>query len=65
MKEICIVEFPSNLGLKEPQPGKEPGVKKLPDWLWRHNLHKFIRIKKSYELILQNIPTLRIMKRKF
>ncbi|HJY12257.1 MAG TPA: arginase family protein, partial [Flavobacterium sp.] len=42
MKEICIVEFPSNLGLKEPQPGKEPGVKKLPDWLWKHNLHKFI-----------------------
>jgi arginase len=42
MKEICIVEFPSNLGLKEPEPGKEPGVKKLPDWLWKHNLHKFI-----------------------
>lgn len=42
MKEVYIVEFPSNLGLKEPQPGKEPGVKKLPDWLWRHNLHKFI-----------------------
>ncbi|KQB39594.1 arginase family protein [Flavobacterium aquidurense] len=42
MKEICIVEFPSNLGLKEPQPGKEPGVKKLPDWLWKHNLHKEI-----------------------
>jgi arginase len=42
MKEVYIVEFPSNLGLKEPQPGKEPGVKKLPDWLWKHNLHKFI-----------------------
>ena len=42
MKEICIVEFPSNLGLKEPQSGREPGVKKLPDWLWKHNLHKFI-----------------------
>ncbi|KUJ59634.1 arginase [Flavobacteriaceae bacterium CRH] len=40
MKELCIVEFPSNLGLKEPQPGKEPGVKRLPDWLWKHNLHK-------------------------
>lgn len=45
MKEICIVEFPSNLGLKEPQPGKEPGVKKLPEWLWRHNLHKEINPK--------------------
>ena len=42
MKEVYIVEFPSNLGLKEPQPGKEPGAKKLPDWLWKHNLHKFI-----------------------
>ena len=42
MKEVYIVEFPSNLGLKEPQPGKEPGVKKLPDWLWKNNLHKFI-----------------------
>lgn len=42
MKEVYIIEFPSNLGLKEPQPGKEPGVKKLPDWLWKHNLHKFI-----------------------
>lgn len=40
MKELCIVEFPSNLGLKESQPGKEPGVKRLPDWLWKHNLHK-------------------------
>ncbi|WP_431242393.1 arginase family protein [Flavobacterium sp. P21] len=45
MKEICIVEFPSNLGLKEPQPGKEPGVKKLPEWLWKHNLHKKINPK--------------------
>ncbi|MDR7372151.1 arginase family protein [Flavobacterium aquidurense] len=45
MKEICIVEFPSNLGLKEPQPGKEPGVKKLPDWFWKHNLHKAIQHK--------------------
>lgn len=42
MKEICIVEFPSNLGLKEPEAGKEPGVKRLPDWLWKHNFHKII-----------------------
>ncbi|MDQ6470708.1 arginase family protein [Flavobacterium sp. LHD-80] len=45
MKEICIVEFPSNLGLKEPQPGKEPGVKNLPKWFWKHNLHKEINPK--------------------
>ena len=42
MREIYIVEFPSNLGLKEPQPGKEPGVKRLPDWFQRHNLHKIL-----------------------
>jgi len=45
MKEICIVEFPSNLGLKEPQPGKQPGVNRLPEWLSRHNLHKSINPK--------------------
>ncbi|MDR6760136.1 arginase [Flavobacterium sp. 2755] len=45
MKEICIVEFTSNLGLKEPQTGKEPGVNRLPDWLWKHNLHKVINPK--------------------
>lgn len=42
MREIYIVEFPSNLGLKEPQPSKEPGVKRLPDWFQRHNLHKML-----------------------
>ncbi|PWB28194.1 arginase family protein [Flavobacterium sp. HTF] len=40
--EVCIIEFPSNLGLKEPQPGKEPGVKYLPDFLQKHNLHSIL-----------------------
>ncbi|MBO9583817.1 MAG: arginase family protein [Flavobacterium sp.] len=53
MKEIYIVEFPSNLGLKEPQPGKEPGAKKLPDWLRKHNLHKIINPK---EIIRVDAP---------
>ncbi|MCV9926091.1 hypothetical protein OIU83_00360 [Flavobacterium sp. LS1R49] len=39
MKKIYIVEFPSNLGLKEPQPNKEPGVKHLPEWLKKHDLY--------------------------
>jgi arginase len=56
MKDVYIVEFPSNLGLKEPQPGKEPGVKKLPDWLWKHNLHKFISHK---DIIRLNPPKYR------
>jgi len=36
---ICILEFPSNLGLKEPFAGQEPGVKKLPDFLRKHHFH--------------------------
>lgn len=36
---ICILEFPSNLGLKEPFPGQEPGVRKLPDFLRKHHFH--------------------------
>lgn len=36
---LCIVEFPSNLGLKEPFEGHEPGVKKLPDFLKKHHFH--------------------------
>jgi len=42
MKNVCIVEFPSNLGLKEPQTGEEPGVKYLPDWLYKYNFHNSI-----------------------
>lgn len=30
MKEFVLIEAPSNLGLKEPQPGVEPGVKLFP-----------------------------------
>lgn len=33
------MEFPSNLGLKEPCAGREPGVKKLPDFLRKHHFH--------------------------
>lgn len=43
MKNIYIVEFPSNLGLKEPQPAKEPGVKQLPDWLYKHSFHNALK----------------------
>jgi arginase len=39
---ICILEFPSNLGLKEPFPGKEPGVKKLPEFLQKRNFHSLL-----------------------
>ncbi len=39
MKDLLIIEFPSNLGLKEPVPGKEPGVRNLPDWLRKFHFH--------------------------
>ncbi len=32
-KPVSIISFNSNLGLIEPAPGMEPGVKKLPEWL--------------------------------
>lgn len=42
MKYISILECPSNLGLKEPAPGREPGVRKLPAWLRQHDFHQLI-----------------------
>lgn len=42
MNNISIIEFPSNLGLKEPSPGQEPGVKRLPEWLRKYNFHNWI-----------------------
>lgn len=43
MDNISIIEFPSNLGLREPEPGKEPGVKGLPAWLKKHHFHDQIQ----------------------
>lgn len=40
---ICILEFPSNLGLKEPFAGQEPGVKNLPDFLRKYNFHSLLK----------------------
>lgn len=42
---LTILEAPSNLGLIEPSPGKEPGVAKLPVWLKTHGLYKQLRPK--------------------
>jgi len=39
---IEILEFPSNLGLIEPAPGKEPGVNKLPAWLKNHGFYEIV-----------------------
>lgn len=42
MENVVLLEFPSNLGLREPFPGQEPGVKKLPAWLQQHGFHQLI-----------------------
>jgi arginase len=42
MKQVLLLELPFNLGLKEPAPGQEPGVKKLPEWLRRHQFHHLL-----------------------
>ncbi|MCR6721407.1 MAG: arginase family protein [Chitinophagaceae bacterium] len=39
MRDVVILNCPSNLGLREPYPGHEPGVRKLPAWLRKHGLH--------------------------
>jgi len=50
MKEVCIVEFPSNLGLREATPGIEPGVWKLPGWLKKHGFYDLLRPGTVYAL---------------
>jgi len=50
MANIAIPEFPSNLGLIEPAPGLEPGVKKLPVWLQKYSFYKLLSLEKIYSL---------------
>ncbi len=49
-KKIIVCEFPSNLGLIEPLPGKEPGVKKLPGWLKKFHFHEQLEPEKILTL---------------
>lgn len=43
MSKITILEFPSNLGLIEPKPGHEPGVKRLPEWLKKFQFYEILK----------------------
>lgn len=45
MKQIVLIEAPTNLGLKEPVPGIEPGVKFLPAALDNANFAASIHVK--------------------
>lgn len=43
MRNLIIINCPSNLGLRAPAPGHEPGVRKLPAWLRKHGLHQQLK----------------------
>ncbi len=50
MKTLILLECPFNLGLKEPFPGKEPGVHKLPQWLKKHGLYNALAIQQVHTI---------------
>ncbi len=39
-QELVVIEAPANLGLKAPEPGRVPGVNRLPAWFREHGLHE-------------------------
>ncbi len=49
-KPVAIISFNSNLGLIEPAPGKEPGVKKLPARLRKSGFFDLINPREVIEL---------------
>ncbi len=42
-RNLAILELPFNLGLREPSPGKEPGVKNLPEHFKQHGFHELLK----------------------
>src|ERR1700733_8792444 len=42
-RHLAILDAPSNLGLKPPSPGKEPGVKNMPGTLRAHGILQQLR----------------------
>jgi len=51
IRDIQILEFQSNLGLKEPEPGKEPGVRRLPAWLNEYGFYDMLEPQNIHSLI--------------
>jgi arginase len=47
MKELILIEAPSNLGLREPQPGVEPGVKFFPSVMEKEGFASMVGIEKK------------------
>ncbi|PWT74837.1 MAG: arginase [Bacteroidetes bacterium] len=50
MKHLTIIEAPSNLGLMQLAPAREPGVRRLPDWLRRHSFQEQLRPEKIFKV---------------
>lgn len=50
MRNLIIIEAPSNLGLKSMQPGKEPGVKLLPEALRKTGFAASAGIKQTIQV---------------
>lgn len=51
MKQFALIEAPTNLGLKEPSPGVEPGVKFLPAELDKAGFSHLAGIKEKRQVI--------------
>jgi len=45
-REIKIIELPTNLGLSKMPYAKEPGVRRLPEWLNKYGLHSGVEADK-------------------
>src|SRR5664279_3979057 len=48
---IHILEFPSNLGLIVPSPGKEPGVRRVPEWLRDQGFYDLISRDQIHQIL--------------
>ena len=46
-KDLIIIECPTNLGLSKMPYAKEPGVRKLPEWLNKWGFHSAITPKET------------------
>lgn len=50
MRAIDIFEFPTNLGLRQQDPEREPGVNRMPEWLHQHGLHERLQAEQVFRL---------------
>lgn len=60
MTSIALIEFPTNLGLKQLGADKEPGVKKLPAWLKQYGFHELLAPQALYSLAPTGAYTMQI-----